>query len=132
MANMNTDWFDILFRNSFNHKHSLSISGGSEKISSRASIGIAEEKGEAKGNEGKTFTGSSNTVIQLIPSLRISLNLNGSYREVFGFAYGVSPFTYAYNTASRCTTRTARCIITRSGEVRVRLFPVKGHTGIIF
>ena len=99
MANMNTDWFDILFRNSFNHKHSLSITGGSEKISSRASIGIAEEKGEAKGNEGKTFTGSSNTVIQLIPSLRISLNLNGSYREVFGFAYGVSPFTYAYNTA---------------------------------
>ena len=39
MANMNTDWFDILFRNSFNHKHSLSITGGSEKISSRASIG---------------------------------------------------------------------------------------------
>ncbi len=99
MANMNTDWFDILFRNSFNHKHSLSITGGSEKISSRASIGISEEKGEAKGNEGKTFTGSSNTVLQLIPNLRISLNLNGSYREIFGFAYEVSPFSYAYNTA---------------------------------
>lgn len=99
MANMNTDWFDLLFRNSFNHKHNLSITGGSEKISSRASIGISEEKGEAKGNEGKTFTGSSNTVLQLFPNLRISLNLNGSFREVFGFAYGVSPFTYAYNTA---------------------------------
>ena len=99
MANMNTDWFDVLFRNSFNHKHNLSISGGSEKISSRASIGISEEKGEARGNEGKTFTGSSNTVLQLFPNLRISLNLNGSFREVFGFAYGVSPFTYAYNTA---------------------------------
>ena len=35
----------------------------------------------------------------LIPNLRISLNLNGSYREMFGFAYGVSPFSYAYNTA---------------------------------
>ena len=99
MANNNTDWFDLLFRNSFNHKHNLSITGGSEKIASRASIGITEEKGEAKGNEGKTFTGSSNTVLQLIPNLRISLNLNGSYREMFGFAYGVSPFSYAYNTA---------------------------------
>lgn len=99
MANMNTDWFDILFRNSFNHKHNLSITGGSEKIASRASIGITEEKGEAKGNEGKTFTGSSNTVLQLIPNLRISLNLNGSFREILGFAYKVSPFDYAYNTA---------------------------------
>ena len=99
MANNNTDWFDLLFRNSFNHKHNLSITGGSEKIASRASIGITEEKGEARGNEGKTFTGSSNTVLQLIPNLRISLNLNGSYREMFGFAYEVSPFNYAYNTA---------------------------------
>ena len=31
MARQNTDWFDILFRNSFNHSHSLGISGGSEK-----------------------------------------------------------------------------------------------------
>ena len=38
-------------------------------------------------------------MLQLIPNLRISLNLNGSYREMFGFAYGVSPFSYAYNTA---------------------------------
>lgn len=36
MANNNTDWFDLLFRNSFNHKHNLSITGGSEKIASRA------------------------------------------------------------------------------------------------
>ena len=28
MANNNTDWFDLLFRNSFNHKHNLSITGG--------------------------------------------------------------------------------------------------------
>lgn len=53
MANNNTDWFDLLFRNSFNHKHNLSITGGSEKIASRASIGITEEKGEAKGKKGR-------------------------------------------------------------------------------
>ena len=91
MANNNTDWFDLLFRNSFNHKHILSITGGSEKIASRASIGITEEKGEAKGNEGKSFTGSSNSVLQLIPNLRISLNLTGRYREMFGIAYGERP-----------------------------------------
>ena len=30
MSRQNTDWFKILFRNSFNHNHSLSIYGGSE------------------------------------------------------------------------------------------------------
>lgn len=32
MSRENTDWFKLLFRNSLNHSHSLSISGGSEKL----------------------------------------------------------------------------------------------------
>ena len=28
----NTDWFDVLTRNSFSHSHNLSISGGGEKV----------------------------------------------------------------------------------------------------
>ena len=30
MANRNTDWFDVLFRNAVTHTHNLSINGGSE------------------------------------------------------------------------------------------------------
>lgn len=32
MANNNTDWFDLLFRNSFNHKHNLSITGDRRRL----------------------------------------------------------------------------------------------------
>ena len=32
METCNTDWFDILLRNSFSHNHSLSLSGGSENV----------------------------------------------------------------------------------------------------
>ena len=28
MANRNTDWFDVLFRNAVTHTHNLSINGG--------------------------------------------------------------------------------------------------------
>ena len=31
MERMNTDWFDILFRNSFSHAHNVSISAQGEK-----------------------------------------------------------------------------------------------------
>ena len=99
MARQNTDWFDILFRNSFNHSHSLGISGGSEKIQNRTSFGYSQENGEAKGNEMTSFTATSNTTVKLWDQVTVNMLLKGSIREVDGFAYGVDPFRYAYNTS---------------------------------
>lgn len=99
MARQNTDWFKILFRNSFNHSHNVSISGGSEKIQNRTSFGFSQENGEAKGNGMTQFTAVSNTTINLWDRLTLNLSLNGSIRQVEGFAYEVDPFTYAYETS---------------------------------
>lgn len=98
MARQNTDWFDILFRNSFNHSHNISVSGGSEKIQSRASLSFSKDNGEARGNSATHFSAVSNTTINW-ERLSVNLSLNGSVREVSGFAYGVSPFDYAYETS---------------------------------
>ena len=98
MARQNTDWFKLLFRNSFNHSHAISISGGSEKLMNRTSFSFTEEKGEAKGNEVTSFTATSNTTAIFGESLIANLLLKGTIREVDGFAYGVDPFNYAYNT----------------------------------
>ncbi len=99
MAGYNTDWFDILFRNSLNHKHTVSINGGSEKLQNRTSFSFNQQKGEAKGNNQTNFSIVSNTTANLWDKITINLNLKGSIREVDGFAYGVSPFNYAYNTS---------------------------------
>lgn len=99
MVHQNTDWFKILFRNSFNHSHNLSISGGSDKIQNRTSFSFAQENGEAKGNSLTHFTVNMNTTADLWNCVSLNLLLNGSIREVNGFAYGVDPFTYAYNTS---------------------------------
>ncbi|MDR0765841.1 MAG: SusC/RagA family TonB-linked outer membrane protein [Odoribacteraceae bacterium] len=98
MERQNTDWFDLLFRNSFNHSHNVSISGGTEKVVSRNSFSIQGQKGEAIGNDMLTFTASSNTTFRFGDNLMLNLLLNGSVRETNGFAYGVAPFDYAYNT----------------------------------
>ena len=63
LASQNTDWFKILFRNSFNHSHSVGISGGSDKIQNRTSISFTQQKGEAKGNDMTSFQANSNTTI---------------------------------------------------------------------
>ena len=99
MARQNTDWFDILFRNSFNHSHNLSLSGGSETVQNRTSFGFSQENGEAKGNTMTQFTATSNTTVRLWDCVTVNMSLNGSIRNVKGFAYGVDPFSYAYETS---------------------------------
>ena len=98
MARENTDWFKILFRNSFNHSHNVSISGGSEKILNRTSFSYKDEKGEAKGNNMSLFSVTSNTTVNWGERLTVNMLLKGSIRKVKGFAYGVDPFNYAYYT----------------------------------
>lgn len=99
MENQNMDWFGALFRNTFNQNHSVSISGGTEKIVNRTSFNMQQQKGEARGNDLSTFTASSNTTLRFGSRLTVNLQLNGSIRETDGFTYGVSPFDYAYNTS---------------------------------
>lgn len=100
MATTNTDWFDLLFQNSFSHKHSLSLAGGSEKIQNRTSLGYTDETGEATGNKVTLLTATSNTTVNLMNNkLIVNLLLKGTWRKVKGFAYDVDPFSYAYNTS---------------------------------
>ena len=99
LASLNTNWFDILFRNSFNHSHNISISGGNDKVLNRTSLGYTNERGEAKGNDLNLFTATSNTTVNFGETLMLNLLLKGSIRNVESFAYGVDPFTYAYSTS---------------------------------
>lgn len=99
MALQNTDWFGLLFRNSINHSHSVSVSGGSQKIMNRTSFGYNDEKGDARGNDLTSFTGTSNTQVVFSPNFIVNMLLHGSIRKVNGFAYGVSPWDYAFNTS---------------------------------
>ncbi|WP_306437785.1 SusC/RagA family TonB-linked outer membrane protein [Odoribacter splanchnicus] len=99
MARQNTDWFKILFRNSFNHSHNISISGGAEKIQNRTSFSFLQENGEARGNGMTQFSATSNTTFNVGKRLTMNFLLNGSIRQVEGFAYDVDPFKYAYLTS---------------------------------
>ena len=57
---VNTDWFDILMQNSFSHKHTLSLSGGSSALRYYVSAGFADTRGNIKGEENKQYTANIN------------------------------------------------------------------------
>lgn len=105
MENMNTDWFDILFKNNFSHNHNVSISSNGKKLSSRFSMGVNRTLGEAKGNNMSGFTVSSNTTFRQEDRFSLDFQLNGGYRTTENFAFGVSPYDYAMNTTRAIPVR---------------------------
>ena len=93
----NTDWFDLLTRNSVSQSHNLSISGGSDKYTYNASIGYQDNKGMEIGNENDQITTRLSINSNINERLSINAQLNGSIRNSYGYA-GVNPYTYAMNT----------------------------------
>lgn len=57
-ANANTDWFGLLFKNSLIQEHSVSITAGSERTQSYASVSYLKDDGVTIGNNVERITGN--------------------------------------------------------------------------
>src|SRR5699024_4385628 len=55
-ANANTDWFDLLFNNSFVQEHSVSISSGTERTQHYFSTSYFHDNGWTIADEAKRYT----------------------------------------------------------------------------
>lgn len=93
----NTDWFDLLFRNSLSMNHSLSISGGTDKISYYGSINATVNKGTSIGNESKNYSGTVGINAKFGKRIDVGLRVSGSTSETDGY-YQVDPYGYASKT----------------------------------
>ena len=99
LETVNTDWFDILYRNPFSHEHSLSVSGGDSHGSYRASVSYTKTLNTAIGNDLERYRGSINVQTRLGEKLSLYASLSGAYTKTNLFASGVDPFSYAQNTS---------------------------------
>jgi len=96
MESVNTDWFDILFRNSFNQTHTFNLSGGSDKTTFYSSINYKDNKGAAKNDTRKSFGGSMSINSKLNKKLDIGFELMGDYAKAVGYnAQVINPMNYA-------------------------------------
>ncbi|MBO7301565.1 MAG: SusC/RagA family TonB-linked outer membrane protein [Bacteroidaceae bacterium] len=98
LETVNTDWFDLLTRNSVSQNHNLSLSGGTDKVTYNASVGYQSNKGMEIGNENDQLTTRLSINSNIGEKLSINVQLNGSIRNSYGYA-GVNPYTYAMNTS---------------------------------
>ncbi|MEI9944261.1 MAG: SusC/RagA family TonB-linked outer membrane protein [Chitinophagaceae bacterium] len=99
MVDNNTDWYDLLFRNSITNNQFVNISGGSDRTTYYASLGYTDVQGAAKGSEQKRYSGMVKINSWLDKKIFAGLQINASSTKGKGFHSSVNPNKYAYETA---------------------------------
>jgi TonB-linked SusC/RagA family outer membrane protein len=118
-ANANTDWFDLLFKNSLLQEHSLSINGGTEKFQTYASTSYLHDTGQTLGNSVDRFTGNFRANMKISSKLSAEILANGSVRDqqapgtlernsdpvygTFSRDFDINPYSYSLNTSRALT-----------------------------
>ncbi|MEO6684183.1 MAG: SusC/RagA family TonB-linked outer membrane protein, partial [Ginsengibacter sp.] len=118
-ANANTDWFDVLFRNSLLQEHSVSVSSGSSNVQNYFSTSYMKDNGQTLGDNVSRFTANARTNFKVNQKLSFELLANASVRNqrapgtlsrqsdpVFGSYsrdFDINPYSYALNSSRLLT-----------------------------
>jgi TonB-linked SusC/RagA family outer membrane protein len=106
LSEVNTDWYDELFRNSLSQSHYATLSGGTDKITYYYSLGYSDNKGSSKFVNYKQLTSRLNIGARLSDKVRINLGISlgntkndrpGSYIDTYEYAYNTSRAIPLYN-----------------------------------
>ena len=118
----NTDWFDELFSNAIQHNHSVSISTGTEKSQTYASVSAMFDPGWTEQSRVERYTANLNNTFNLSKHLTFNMIANSSIRKqrapgtlsaetdvVSGEvhrSFDINPYSYALNTSRALETNT--------------------------
>lgn len=98
METCNTDWLDILMKDSFSHSHTLSLSGGSENVRYYTSLGIGDDNGNIRKERSRRYSAMAKVnVTHNKFMMQFSLSGNTQKRNYTPSSVGVND--YAINTS---------------------------------
>lgn len=77
----NTDWTDYVTRTGIVQEHTLSASGGSDRMNAYASFGYLDNTGTQKGQWFKRYTGKVTVNIDPVKWFSVNASINGTWQE---------------------------------------------------
>jgi len=111
----NTDWFDVLFKNSLQQNHSVSFSGGSETSKFYVSTSWLNDEGWTIADKVDRYTVNMRGDFDVTDKLTVGLQTKGSIRQQktpgtfnrtndvvngnYSREFDINPFSYALNTS---------------------------------
>ena len=75
----NTDWFDEIFKPSFQTDHNLQFTGGTKAVNYMVSVGYLQNNGTMKGTGYQRYSVRSNVSADVTKWLRLNANISGYY-----------------------------------------------------
>lgn len=99
LGKTNTDWFKLLTRDALSSSHTLSVTGGTEKIRYYSSVGVNIEEDVVKPNLDRRYTGTLNLDMNFTSWLAASFNMNANTSKRKYYQSEIAPIDYAYNTS---------------------------------
>ncbi len=96
LRGVDTNWYDLLFRNSFSHNHHLSLSGGADRYTYYVSGGLNDEDGMLRGNTYRRYNITANMTMTPGDRVRLDVGVDASRQQSRSPDSSVNPFTYAY------------------------------------
>ncbi len=95
----NTDWFDLLFRNSFKMEHNVSITSGTERAQYYFSLNYFKDMGNTVGQSTDRFIANFKANYNVARNFRAGIKFNVSNKEQEIFNSNTNPYVYALSTS---------------------------------
>lgn len=118
-AAANTDWFDVLFRNSLLQQHNIVLQSGSESSTNYLSLGFTQDSGWTIGDNYRLYTANNRSTFNLSNKVSVDVTVNGSLRRqrspgtenritnlvlgAYSRSFDINPFSYALSTSRTIT-----------------------------
>ena len=118
-AQVNTDWFKLLFKNSLTQEHSLSINAGTEAAQYYFSTSVYDDSGWTIADNVRRYTATMRANFKLSKKLSLGFitvgslrdqrtpgsqdRVNNAYQGRYDRDFDLNPFSYALNTSRALT-----------------------------
>ncbi|TDS13971.1 SusC/RagA family TonB-linked outer membrane protein [Sphingobacterium paludis] len=118
-AKSNTDWFDVLFKNSLLQEHSINVSSGTARNQTYFSSSFMNDNGQTIADKVRRYTANFRNNFKLNDKFSAEVLVNGSIRDqrtpgalnrasdpVYGRysrEFDINPYSYALNTSRLIT-----------------------------
>ncbi len=99
LEEVNTDWFDIIYRTSLTQKHNLSVSGANDKVNYYFSGSFQNARATVRKTGVKQFNGLMKLGINLYSNLKLDLQMRASTDNKEYLHPKISPYSYAFKTS---------------------------------
>lgn len=96
LRDVDTNWYDLLFRNSFSQGHHLSLSGGSGKSTYYVALGLNDEDGMLIHNDYRRYNVNAKMTLTPTDWARIDVGMEAARQESKMPYSTVDPFYYAF------------------------------------